>query len=249
MASTSETGHAKNVANFGKLIAIVKTFSHYNPTSQHISIIALQGLLTDSDLRVRDVADAVTVTTLATDKREATFAGLNKLATRISSAVAAQPDSAALLEDVKSIARKIKGERAAGSKKKKEDTTDDNTGDKADKSISVAQLSYTNQEVHLGNLISLLSGSNFNTNEQDMTIAALTQLQNDMISQNAAANTASAELDNVRLRRDRKLYDPELGLVNIALSVKNYVKSMTTQGAASPEYRQVAGILFTRPKS
>jgi hypothetical protein len=42
MASTSETGHAKNVANFQKLIEQVKVYTQYNPSVNYLKIANLQ---------------------------------------------------------------------------------------------------------------------------------------------------------------------------------------------------------------
>ncbi len=248
MSSTSEKGHVKNIANFGRLIAIIQNMAHYNPVNPLTTISALQELHTDADARVRSVGDILSLLTIAVDTREATFKGLDKLVTRVSGAVASQKDSAALLADVKTINSKIRGDRSKSSKKQKlEDVISDNI--RADKAISTSQRSYTNLEAHFSRLISLLSQSGYTVNESDLTIASLTALQERMIESNAAVTNAGAQLGQARMVRDTKLYALETGLVDIAYDVKSYVKSMSTQGASSPEYRQIANIRFSRSKA
>jgi hypothetical protein len=45
MATTSETGHAKNVANFDELISFVTAYgTTYNPSKASIKLTALQAL-------------------------------------------------------------------------------------------------------------------------------------------------------------------------------------------------------------
>jgi len=47
MASTSETGHAKNVSNFDDLISFVTGYgTAYNPSKASIKLTALQSLST-----------------------------------------------------------------------------------------------------------------------------------------------------------------------------------------------------------
>lgn len=56
MAKTSETGHAKNVANLGTLITVVKGFkTAYNPSKQSIILAALNTLKTTADAAMANV--------------------------------------------------------------------------------------------------------------------------------------------------------------------------------------------------
>jgi hypothetical protein len=56
MASNSEVGHAKNVANFEKLISFCNGYGgSYNPSKNSIKITALNTLLTDAQKAVAKV--------------------------------------------------------------------------------------------------------------------------------------------------------------------------------------------------
>ncbi|HUX58644.1 MAG TPA: hypothetical protein VMV77_16860 [Bacteroidales bacterium] len=80
MASTTETGHAKNVANFDELISSVLGYgTAYNPSKGSIKVEALQSL---SDT-AKNVISGVNAA------REAAFAPLSKLVTRVLNALKA----------------------------------------------------------------------------------------------------------------------------------------------------------------
>ena len=56
MASTSETGHAKNVANFQDLISFVVGYgATYNPTKDALKLPQLNALLTTSQTSLAEV--------------------------------------------------------------------------------------------------------------------------------------------------------------------------------------------------
>ncbi|WP_205618080.1 hypothetical protein [Aequorivita vladivostokensis] len=58
--------------------------------------------------------------------------------------------------------------------------------------------------------------------------------------------TAYTAVSNARLERNRILYQENTGLVDTALDIKKYVKSLF--GASSPEYNQIRGIKFKNYK-
>ena len=63
---------------------------------------------------------------------------------------------------------------------------------------------------------------------------------------NTQVKNAANPYSNALISRNKELYTPETGLVDLALEVKNYVKSVF--GASSPEYKQISGIEFSRPR-
>ncbi len=84
MASTSETGHAKNVANFNELISFVSGYGEtYNPSKASIKLTALQTLLADAKSAMDAVNSAMPAYSNAVSAREAAFEPLNKLITRV----------------------------------------------------------------------------------------------------------------------------------------------------------------------
>ncbi len=56
MASTSETGHAKNIANFQDLIAFVTGYgATYNPAKAALKLVQLNTMATTAQTKLADV--------------------------------------------------------------------------------------------------------------------------------------------------------------------------------------------------
>ena len=83
----------------------------------------------------------------------------------------------------------------------------------------------------------------YTPNEADLSVASLTTFRNSLVAANNNVITSEVAYSNARISRDNLLYSKDTGLVEIALYVKNYVKSIF--GATSPQYKQISGIKFT----
>jgi len=84
MASTSETGHAKNVANFEDLISFCTGYgATYNPSKAAIQIASLNTLRTNAQGSITGVNSSKTAFTNATNSRQTSFDPLKKLCTKI----------------------------------------------------------------------------------------------------------------------------------------------------------------------
>ncbi len=62
MASNSETGHARNVANLQKLTEQVTVYSLYNPPVDNLKVANLQTLYTTASTKLNEVEDKRTPT-------------------------------------------------------------------------------------------------------------------------------------------------------------------------------------------
>ncbi len=247
MSSTSETGHAKNVANFEDMISFCTGYgTAYNPSKNSIKLPALNTLFTNAKNSLIAVTSATTAFINATNARVIAFQPLKKLTTRIVNALIATDASEEVVKDAKTIARKIQGRRASD----KIITVVDNPStpeNEAQKSISTSQQSYDNLIEHLSKLKDLLSAEpNYTPNENDLKITTLTTLINDFKVKNTAVINATTALSNSRISRNDTLYKKTTGMVDIAQEVKNYVKSVF--GATSSQYKQVSKLRFTRPR-
>lgn len=113
MASTSETGHAKNVANFEKLIIFVEGYgTTYNPTQTLIKLTELQKVHAKAQTDLKNLYTTSETLTPAINARQIAFEPLSKLTTRTVSALDASGATDKTVADAKTYARKIKGERA-----------------------------------------------------------------------------------------------------------------------------------------
>lgn len=247
MASTSETGHAKNAANFDDLISFVTGYgTAYNPSKATIKLTALQTLSTSAKTAINAVNAALPAYSNAVAAREASFEPLSKLITRVNNALKATDTTEQVDESAKTLVRKIQGSRATVKKTDEEIATEKSEG-KETKEISSSQMSYDSRLDNFDKLIKLLTSVTlYAPNEADLKVTALTTLYNDLKAKNTAVVTATTPLSNARIARNDILYKANTGLVAIALDTKTYIKSL--YGATSPQYKQVSKLEFKAVK-
>jgi len=246
MPSTSETGHAKNVANFEDLISFCNGYGGtYNPSKAALKIPALQTQLTNAQNAINAVKTTQTAFNNATNKRIDAFKPLKSLITKIINALDATDASAQTVKDAKTINRKIQGQRA--STPKTTPSPADGSTSSVDKTISTSQQSYDQLIEHLSKLIELLvADTNYTPNEADLTVAATQTKVAELKDANRAVVDSYTAWSNSRIERNNILYNALAGLVPTALDVKKYVKSIF--GATSPQFKQVSGLEFKTRK-
>lgn len=260
MASTSETGHAINVANFEELISFCIGYgASYNPSKVALQIASLQGLRTTAQGNLQNVNAFSVNLVSAINARQLAFDPLKALATRIVNALDATNATDELVKDAKTINRKIQGAR-----KPTPTATPPTpvppfpptpvppggpipapTPTPTPTQISVSQQSYDSLLENLNKLILVVSSEpSYTPNEVDLQVATLTTLAANLAVQNTAVIDATTNLSNARITRDTTLYGNNTGLYDIAQEVKKYVKSVF--GASSPQFKQVSKIKFTK---
>ncbi len=242
MASTSEVGHAKNVANFQDLIAFCDGYgATYNPSKGSLKLSALNTLLTTAQGNLANVTAKNTEYNSAVNARVEAFSDLRPLSTRLVNALDATDATKEIIDDAKGFNRKIQGQRAS----KKEEPVDPNQP--APKTISSSQQSYDQLIQHFDGLISVLeSEPSYAPNEDDLKITTLQAKAQDLKNKNEQVAVAYTAVSNARIERNKTLYNDDTGLVDTAGEVKKYVKSV--YGATSPEFGQIKGIKFKKEK-
>lgn len=252
MASTSETGHAKNVANLEDLISFCIGYgASYQPSKVAIQILTLNTLLGNAQGSISGVTSAKTAFVNATNARQIAFDPLKKLSTRIVNALDATDATDKLVKDARTINNKIQGKRA-GDKTKPSPTPIPPlppipTPTPESKAISVSQLSYDSLIDHFDKLIQLVSSElTYTPNETDLQVSSLQTLLGNLKATNTAVVNAYTNYSNAQITRNAILYTPTSGLVDIAGDVKKYVKSVF--GASSPQYKQVSKLEFKKVK-
>jgi len=235
-----ETGHAKNVANFEDIISFCTGYgATYNPSQNRIKLAPLNSLHTNAQSALNNVNIALAPWIISVNERQLAYEPLSKLTTRLINALDASGETAKIVADARTIGRKITGVR----KSKKIDSP--NPEDK--KSISASQQSYDNRLENFSKLKVLLEQvSIYDPNETELKIATLEILITDLKTKNTAVVSTTTPLSNARIDRDKILYNKNTGLIDVALEVKKYVKSVF--GASSPEYKQISSIRFTRQR-
>lgn len=240
MPSTSETGHAKNVANLQKLTEQVNVYTLYNPPVDNLKIVNLQTLYTDSTTKLGEVEDKRHANKNAITLRQSAFENLKSTCTRIINQLEILGLPQGTIDQAKSLNRTIQGNQ-------KKTTTPPEEGKEAPKTVSTSRQSYTQQAENFGILLQLLGTIPvYNPNEDELKLANLTTFQTSLVNATQAVDQTEAELNNKLIERDQLLYADGTGLYTIVQNVKKYVKSL--YGATSPEYTNVSAIKFTTPK-
>ncbi len=215
MASTNETGHAKNVANFLELLGFCNGYGvKYNPSKASLKLGALQTLSTNAQGTLSALNAANTALDNATNAREIAFAPLKKLITRVINALSATDAVQQTIDDANKAAFKIQGRRASA----KPVVIPAKEGQPAQEpnSISTSQQSYDNQVANFAKLIETLTAEPLYTpNETDLQVASLNALLTDLKSKNADVVAATTTASNARIDRDQTLYADTTGLYEL----------------------------------
>jgi len=245
MSSQTETGHAKNVANFEKLITNISGFGRaYNPSRESIKTTALTAQLTTAKGAISAVNVADAAYKNATNAREVAFAPLSQLVTRANNALKSSASSTQVDESAMSLVRKLHGRRATPKKTDEEKEAAKAEGKEVNE-ISSSQMSFDSQLDNFDKFIKILASEPaYSPNETELTVATLTTFYNELIIKNTAVINAFVPLNSARIMRDEVLYAPLTGLVDISVDVKTYVKSVF--GATSPQYKSISSLLFTK---
>ena len=238
MPSTSEVGHAKNVANFQDLIEFVTGYGAiYNPSKNALKLPQLIALKASADATLADVITKNTNYNNKVNERITAFSGLKSLSTRLVNALQTTDATTETVGNAKTFNRKMQGKKASSS----QTPTDPNTP--APTTISTSQQSYDQLIQHLAGLASVLEAeTSYTPNETDLQVATLQTKIADLTAKNTAVATAYASISNSRIARNETLYSSSTGLVETANEVKKYIKSVF--GASSPQFAQVKGIQF-----
>jgi hypothetical protein len=247
MASTTETGHAKNVATFEDLISFCTGYgATYNPSRTALTLPALNTQYTAANAAMQAVKTANTTYNNNTNTREIAFKKLKTLSTKIISALASTEANQQTVNDAKTINLKIQGKRAKAKEKPEANTTDPQP--QTPKTISTSQQSYDKLTDHFAQLIATLTAEpKYTPNENELKITTLQTVLTNLKAQNTAVINATTALSNARIARNKALYDATTGILTIAQDVKLYVKSLF--GTSSPEYKQVRALKFTKPRT
>ena len=243
MKSHSEVGHAKNVANFADLIAYCTAYgTTYNPSKAALQLTALNTLLTSAQTELANVTTAKNTFNTVTGDRQLTFEPLKPLATKVFNYLSVTDAISEIIADAKTINNKLQGKRTG--------TTAENPpteGENQNNTVSVSRQSYDMLTENFSALIDLVSSvPSYTPNETELTTTSLTAYLGELQTANTNVINAEVAYSNARISRNSVLYSENTGLVDIASDVKKYVKAIF--GATSPQYKQISGIKFTKPK-
>ena len=241
MASTSETGHAKNVANFQDLIEFVTGYgATYDPSKSNLQLPQLIAQHAAADISLAKVITKNTEFNTKVNLRVIAFSDVRVLATRLMAALQATDASAETIADAKTFNNKIQGKGASTL----HTPLDPNAP--PPETISVSQQSYDQIIQHFSGLKSVLeSEPSYAPNEVELQISTLDTKIDDLTQKNTEVAKAYTTISNSRIARDKILYTDGNSIYETAKDVKAYVKALF--GATSPQYAQVKGIQIKKP--
>ena len=239
MASTSEVGHAKNVANFHDMISFCQGYgASYNPSKATLKVVSLQALETEAQNSLAVVIPLRTAYNDTVNARIQEFNGIKQLATRLINALQSTEATQEKIADAKTFNKKIQGGKATPQ-------TPVSPDNPAPLTISNSQQSYDQLVQHFAGLISVLeSEPSYTPNETELTVGDLNTKLANLTQKNQDISDAYTNVDNSRIARNNVLYDNTPSLLSTAGEVKKYVKSVF--GASSPQYSQVSALKFTK---
>jgi chromosome segregation ATPase len=242
MASTSEVGHAKNVANFQDLIEFVTGYgATYNPSKNSLKLQQLVALKATAEAKLTDVISKNTNYNNKVNERMVAFSNLKSLSTRLVNALQTTDATTQTINDAKTFNRKMQGKKASAT----QTPTDPNAP--APTTISSSQQSYDQLIQHLTGLKTVLEEEpSYTPNETELQVATIDAKIADLTAKNTAVSSAYTNISNSRISRNETLYTSNNGIFETASEVKKYIKSVF--GASSPQYNQVSGIKFSKPR-
>lgn len=262
MASTTETGHAKNLANLDKLIDLTNQLgATYNPTNPQLTVSGLTTLKTQSQTDYNNWTAKYTTYKTDTNAREIAFEPIDKTCTSILNNIKTLDVPQQTIDDVSALVSKIHGERRKTTKSDAGKSTKADAGKTIDPStlppivedptlpttISVSQLSYDSISANFDKLIQQTQViASYAPNEANIQVSNLQTLFTTLKTVNLNAITATNAVNLARNQRNLTFYGKSTGLFDIAKKVKFYIKQV--YGATSPEYHQATAIKFSRLK-
>ena len=259
MSSSSETGHARNVAHFESLVEHCASYgAAYAPSNPALALAALQAKLAEARTLLNDVRVAKTAYDNATNTREIAFAGLRPLATRAVTALKASGAATQTVDDARTRLNRLRGTRSTRPVPSLEQQPAEipDTGPAGvltplendvplHRRVSSSHQSYDQLAETFASLVEVLAAEPlYQPAESGLSLADLQAFRANLIAATTGVLQQSVVYETAIIARNTALYRVDTGLLALAAGVKVYVKSL--YGASSPQYRAVNGLSFRR---
>jgi hypothetical protein len=241
MASTSETGHAKNVANFEDLIDHLEAVKPpYNPSNPLIKLSSLKSKLPPALAAVKTISVTAPPYQSAVDAQEILFLPFSKLLTRVLNIFRSSVDNPQETESAESLVKLMRGDK---SKPKK---TEDETAEDARNGRSTSRRSYDSIMENFEKLIDILiANPKYDPNEEEFKTQVLSAMLVEMKVKNKAVGILEGPLRDARKERNLLLYTPGTGIVDVGNAVRTYIKGALKPD--NPHYKAILAIKFKNP--
>lgn len=242
----SETGHAKNLANFNELITLVKSFEEqYNPIADNLKIAALEAQAKKAEEVLSKLKEAETVSKQATATLQSEFKTLNTFTSRIMGLLISSGAKSSSIDEARSIQKKIVGNNT---KKKKTDTQEASPTETKE-TRSTSRQSYDSRLDSFEKLVTVLQNiPEYTPFEDEFKIKALQFKIKAMKEAIQTNDNKEALRSQMMTERNNLLYTDDIGLVSVANKIKAYIKAIFG-GVKSTQYKTASKIRFTKQRT
>ena len=235
MASNSETGHNKNVANFSSAYQILEEMGTlYNPSNAKIHLVNLDPIRTSLLSVITELNIKKPIYKNAVSAREFAISPLGKLMTKSLNYAKSLDISATDKENINAQAKKIRGDQKPKSVNPETTETD---------GISTSQMSYDSRIANLETYTTqLASHTEYAPNETEIQITSFQTLHSTLVTLSTAVNSAGNALITARKNRNDILYSNDTNVIQLIKDIKAYLKSLGEAG--KPYYNAIVKLQF-----
>lgn len=235
MASSSEVGHNKNVANLASGIQILEEMGAlYNPTNSNILLSNLNPIKATLNSTITILNEKKPIYKNAVASREVLIAPLSKRTTKSLNFFKSLNVSSTDKENVASQVKKIRGDKRP--KAVNPDTTENEM-------ISISQMSYDSRIANFDAYINQLSSHPaYAPNETEIQISSLQSFHQELVASSSLVNSAGNALITARKNRNDILYYNESNVIRLVQEIKAYLKSLGENGL--PYYKAFVKLKF-----
>lgn len=244
MASQSERGHAKNVANFKELITVINGFGvQYSPISEELQTESLAKVLEKAELVIDKLKSCELAEKQATARLQTAFKGLGTLTSQLLGLVESMRADESVVENLRSLKKRITGENAR--RKKSTDANSEMVEEKETRSTS--RQSYDSRLDDFQRFVLILQSVQGYTPKEDAfkidTLQKKLEAMKKAITESDEYTTTRRMVMN---ERNTLLYTADTGLVDTAQRVRSYIKA-AFGGTRSEAYKRVCKIKLASP--
>jgi hypothetical protein len=235
MASTSEVGHVKNVANLGTGIQILQEMgAMYNPSNINIQLTNLVSFKTAIEDTISQINSKIPSYRNAVADREVAIEKLGRTSTKMLNFSKSLNISTTDKENILSQVKKIRGHAKI---KAVNPETSEASG------FSTSQMSYDSRIANLSLLINFVaSHPEYQPNENEIKIANLLTYQQELSTLSSIVNASGNELITARLNRNNAMYLSDINIIKVMNETKAYLRSLGQE--AKPYYKAFVKLKF-----
>ena len=225
MASTSETGHGKNVNHAQKRLEVLKGMgADYKPSNGAYVLTALEPKITEAVTAHKKVTDLAGPYKTAISNRQVAYKIMGTWTTKIKAAASSSEIDEPLQNNVYSLVKVINGQRIGDKPKAVE-------GKEAPKSNSVSRMSFVSRLENFTALAKLLGSiPGYAPNEDENKVATMLAYVTELETLNKTAFPLEENFGKAIAIRNKLLYTEKTGLVDVLEGVKKYVFSIGDKG-------------------